>query len=117
MGRAVKRVLVGTALIAQCFALVAPLADVHTVTLPSLGALLTPSGAPAVEAPHPNPVHHDALTCVACIAQSLVALRSATPVAAPMSDGVAELGEVGRVSSRSNAPGTPYHPRGPPSSH
>lgn len=116
VGRTVERFLTAAVLVAQCFAIIAPLGDDHPVATTSQIQIQGSSSHAQWNVPQPDTAHHNAATCVACIAQSLVAARSANPVSVPLPGAVTELLDPFRTTPHSIAPGSRYQPRGPPHS-
>jgi hypothetical protein len=78
VGRALLRSLAVLALGAQVSAIAAPLIDVPD-TPPHAAVAMATAGGASLEQSSTPAHHHNAATCAACIAQSIVALNSGAP--------------------------------------
>ncbi|HET9064811.1 MAG TPA: hypothetical protein VFN22_03195 [Gemmatimonadales bacterium] len=118
MRRALGRALATTAVLSQLFALlVAPLGDLRhqvdhqaTVATSGLGA----GTAGAVTTPDAPLRHHDAATCPACIAQSIVAHHASSVTSVFVASTVSHLDPLERVLAPRPGPGALLRSRGPP---
>jgi hypothetical protein len=94
-----RHCVAAVAMFAQCLMVIAPLSDAREAAPlpPSVSSILEFGNSHvAINADHGHQVSHDATTCPACIAQSLVAHVS-RPVRAPVPDaGLRTSGEPAR---------------------